>query len=305
MFRYRVFGFDIDSEIPFEELGERPDAPGSTEQESPVRLTLGTAPEHLFFNDREEAWVEATPEQCLFRISGRGRILVSRGREIVIDASSQQALDDLRPYMITCGFGTIAFQRGLLPLHLSAVMTPKGAWLFTGPSGAGKSTTAAALSRLTGWPLLGDDLATLDAEEERLHFGVNKIKLWDDAVQMLGLDVRDLKRDFFRPHKYHVRIDPTDSISLDEIIGVSELKWSDGVSFVQSTQRQCFTSLMNSIYPTFLAPTYFRRQDLARKISSMLPVNFATIALRAQVAATSKSSIEALRGHIDSCLTQV
>jgi energy-coupling factor transporter ATP-binding protein EcfA2 len=302
MFRYRVFGFHINSEIPFEELGVWSSDHAFPDSKPPVRLTLGSVPEHILFNEREDGWIEATKEQCLFNIHGQGRILVSRGEEIRIDAASQVALDDLRPYMITCGFGTIAFQRGLLPLHLSAVMTPKGAWLFTGPSGAGKSTTAAALSRLTGWPLLGDDLAVFDADEKRLNFGVNKIKLWEDAAEMLGLDVRDLKRDYFRPHKYHVQIEPTDSIGLNEVIGVSELKWGESVVFVPSTQRQCFAALMNSIYPAFLAPIYVKRNEISDKISKILPIKFATIISRPQTQSTGRTSIDDIRRHIELAL---
>jgi len=44
-------------------------------------------------------------------------------------------------------------------LHAATVVGPKGAVLLCGLSGIGKSTTAAALHRATGWPLLGDDAA--------------------------------------------------------------------------------------------------------------------------------------------------
>lgn len=50
--------------------------------------------------------------------------------------------------------------RGMLPLHASAVVLHKSAWLIAGPSGAGKSTLTAELVK-AGALLLADDLTPL------------------------------------------------------------------------------------------------------------------------------------------------
>jgi len=74
-------------------------------------------------------------------------------------------------------------------LHAATVLGPRGALLLCGPSGAGKSTAAAALHRLTGWPLLGDDAAVLGLAGATATVAscTGDVRLWDDARDWLGL----------------------------------------------------------------------------------------------------------------------
>jgi hypothetical protein len=74
-------------------------------------------------------------------------------------------------------------------LHAATVLGPRGALLLCGPSGTGKSTTAAAVHRATGWPLLGDDAAVLGLAGGRAVVSScsRDMRLWDDASGWLGL----------------------------------------------------------------------------------------------------------------------
>ena len=74
-------------------------------------------------------------------------------------------------------------------LHAATVVGPRGAVLLCGLSGIGKSTTAAALHRATGWPLLGDDAAVLGLAggQAVVRSCTQDIRLWDDARDWLGL----------------------------------------------------------------------------------------------------------------------
>jgi len=74
-------------------------------------------------------------------------------------------------------------------LHAATVLGPHGALLLCGPSGVGKSTAAAALQRLTGWPLLGDDAAVLGLTggQATVASCTRDVRLWDDARDWLGL----------------------------------------------------------------------------------------------------------------------
>ena len=64
---------------------------------------------------------------------------------------------DVRLFLLGSVWGALALQRGLLPLHASAVGRGRTVHAFTGPPGAGKSTLAAALAA-RGYPLFTDDM---------------------------------------------------------------------------------------------------------------------------------------------------
>lgn len=82
-------------------------------------------------------------------------------------------------------------QRGELPLHTSAVVTPDGggAVLVAGVPGAGKSTTAALLIR-RGWSILNDDISRVTFEDgvPMAWPGFQSLKLGEAVLPMLQLD---------------------------------------------------------------------------------------------------------------------
>jgi len=74
-------------------------------------------------------------------------------------------------------------QKKLITFHGSAVVTPKGALIFTGDQGAGKSTTAAAFSQ-KGFPMLCDDVVPV-TQGPWVHPGIPRPKLLPDAFEKL------------------------------------------------------------------------------------------------------------------------
>src|SRR2546429_642560 len=72
------------------------------------------------------------------------------------------------PYFL-CGpvWATLCHQRGLLPLHASAILTDGRITAFAGRSGVGKSTTAALMHSLN-YQLFADDILpiTFDKNSE-------------------------------------------------------------------------------------------------------------------------------------------
>lgn len=62
-----------------------------------------------------------------------------------------------RAVLVGIGFSVLLYQRGAWPLHVSAVGTACGVWLFGGGSGAGKSTIATWLHLRHGFEHMGDD----------------------------------------------------------------------------------------------------------------------------------------------------
>ncbi len=95
-----------------------------------------------------------------------------------------------RQLLMGPGLGAICHQRGLLPLHASAVRVGSRCVAFVGSSGAGKSTLAGLLS-MRGYTVLADDLSVLEIREDLglvlAHRGASSLRLRSDSVEALAL----------------------------------------------------------------------------------------------------------------------
>src|SRR5690242_1926125 len=85
-----------------------------------------------------------------------GRFMLRAGEEILIEATPSSDLDEVRAYLLGGVFGALCHQRGITPLHASAIDVAVGCAAFVGPSGAGKSTIVAALAG-RGHQVIADD----------------------------------------------------------------------------------------------------------------------------------------------------
>jgi len=155
-----------------------------------VRFRLGEIPLGLPDSIDSSLW-QCAERQCLFNPPGPGRYLISRGEEILIECRPGTDPRDIRINVLGPAWGALLHQRGLFPLHASAIATESGAVLFMGASGSGKSTLAAALVR-QGYRLLADDICAIDTRGAvpMVMPGNPCLMLWQD---MLG--VLDLKAD--------------------------------------------------------------------------------------------------------------
>jgi hypothetical protein len=201
-YRYQVFGLAITSAM---ELPELVAASGIAPAEIEIRFAdLAPELEAATFSDEH---VQIAPDAFQFLIDNVARYRVVRGSRILVDPSPAARTGDVRVWLLGSALGIALHQRGLLPLHVSAVGLAGGAYAFCGESGAGKSTLAAALHR-RGLPVLTDDvgLAVLESDRVLLHAGFPRIKLWRDALGHFGLDHGELIQDLTRTDKYHLRL---------------------------------------------------------------------------------------------------
>lgn len=95
----------------------------------------------------------------------------------------------IRSFLLGSAMGALLHQRGLLPLHASAVEMDGAAVIFSGTSGAGKSTMALHLVR-RGHRLLCDDICAVDFStgSPRLWPGLVNLKLWRTSLDTVGAD---------------------------------------------------------------------------------------------------------------------
>lgn len=133
-------------------------------------------------------------EAFIFR-KGIGSILVRDGREIVVDILSAASEDFIHPLILNAGIGIILHQRGMLPLHASAVSVAGEAIVFLGTPGSGKSTTAAALYH-KGYQLLSDEVVAIRMEDDKawVFAACPILRLMPDAVQSFGDDYKSLPK---------------------------------------------------------------------------------------------------------------
>ena len=183
-FAYRAFGLTLASEIELPELRMAPE--GSSPD---VDLKLGPPPDvagpMIHLSDR----VRVGPSDFEMDVPDCARIAVRSGREIWVDIASVALIADARTSILGSAMGALLHQRGLLPLHASAVDL-QGAIAFLGTSGAGKSTIAMALNA-AGWPLVCDDICALDPEF-RAFPGLTTLKLWATSLPVAALDAEGL-----------------------------------------------------------------------------------------------------------------
>ena len=117
-----------------------------------------------------------------------GAFLIEDGCRVTLAAVPTATPRDIALFLLGSVFGLLCHQRGLFPLHASAIDFGGRAVAFAGDSGAGKSTTAAALVE-RGHLLLSDDVAVIDltGPSPLLVSTSPTQKLWRDSL--LALDI--------------------------------------------------------------------------------------------------------------------
>tara|TARA_R110002049_G_scaffold23781_3_gene84448 strand:+ start:56503 stop:57432 length:930 start_codon:yes stop_codon:yes gene_type:complete len=270
---YDVYGLKVHSFYKLPEI--RPAVTGTAITESSVWIRPGAVPFDLEDGERVSEYMEVGKDCCLYTFDGVGRFLIRNGLEIVVDAESSSAEVAIRAYIIGSGLGTLLHQRKKLPLHVSSVLTPSGVVAFTGHSGAGKSTMAGLLNKETGWPLISDDLAVLDPAKTQLQLngGVIRLKLWKDAVQLLGSETEDLSQDFARIDKYHLHAPRMFTDEMHELRHLIMLQPSEDMRMERIEHGRAFELMMTAIYRPELvryfndpAAVFSKCADAARQI---------------------------------------
>jgi len=181
-FYYHAFGLDIDSELEIVQLQV-----GDADQADPDRKLI------LQLGEVEENTLSAPGlRRALVRTQFRYEVV--NGRHVTIEclpgADRRNVTDMIAGRVMT----SVIYQRGLLPLHASAVSIGGGIVALCGESGTGKSTLAAALGR-NGHVVVSDDLLPVKASAgqiPRAWPGASRLKLSQGVLDYLGYTDDDL-----------------------------------------------------------------------------------------------------------------
>jgi hypothetical protein len=151
--------------------------------------------------------LRASPRELLFAIRDVGTFRVRDGRDVMVSAAPGADERAIRVYLLGTCFGVLCHQRGLLPLHASAVRAPEGCAAFSAPSGTGKSTLAAWLAQ-RGHPLITDDVCVLESAESdvRVLPAHPYVKVWDDGLEALAAERSGLSRVWGLREKFHMAL---------------------------------------------------------------------------------------------------
>lgn len=259
---YRTYGLTIASQLALPEL-----PPIAVGEIADVEIVHGELSDILEGGERKNRWVEVRDGVCQITIDGIARYRCEQGKRIVVDqrlgcdTACGVEPGDVRLFLLGSALGALLHQRHWLPLHVSALSTPAGAWAFTGHSGAGKSTLGSWLNRHQGWPMLTDDVAVIKPELSLplLHPGPPRAKLWRDALQALGIDAHSLVRDLTRAEKFHVSLQEGFQHRAEPLAALVQLERGEAHEPAQLTRLQgveAFSTIMSSLYRPEMAEAF-------------------------------------------------
>ncbi len=163
MYRYRLYGLSIISDLEFpqlvEETSDMPDAPE-------IRIKECEVPESIL-SITDKKYDFGTTFSWLSNLTTW--LVVENGNRIGYRLKEGGKVQALRNFILGFGMSMIAHQRGMLSIHCSAVADKDGAVLIAGESGAGKSTlTTAFLER--GYRLMADDMAFVQTVDKKTSY---------------------------------------------------------------------------------------------------------------------------------------
>jgi hypothetical protein len=180
-----------------------------------VPICHNRAPERAEVVIRRAPVPEAPPsvangKEVLLDFPDIGRFLVRNGSEILIEQAPSPDDGEIQVYLLGTAFGVLCHQRGIPPLHASAIDVADGCVAFVGETGAGKSTLVAALAA-RGHQVIADDVCFLqlgDKADVQVWPGIRRIRLWQDAMVALGCDGPGVEREIYRYNKYLIPLRP-------------------------------------------------------------------------------------------------
>ena len=189
VYYYQAFGLTIESPLVCPELLP---AEGAAD----VTIRYGAVPDSLESVQQQGVWYQVNSGAFLLKIDAIAKYLMITGEQIIIERVPGAQDNEVRLFLLGSAFAALLQQRGLLPLHGCAVEVNGGAAVFVGPSGCGKSTLAGAL-RQRGYRVMADDVCVVSFSPAGAPLALSaypQLKLWADALKILGKNPEDLPR---------------------------------------------------------------------------------------------------------------
>lgn len=255
LYTYQVFGLTLTSDIELPELSTFDTEDASLD----VTIERGELPWRSGQGVKGDEFFSVQDGSVEVYIASVGIFKIQEGRKITYSPRNNAPDNVIRLYLLGTCIGVLLMQRGIIPLHGSAVVVNGKAYAFVGESGAGKSTLAATL-RLAGYPLISDDIIAVDwtegSQQPIVLPSYPHQKLWDMSLEGLGLDSAKYQRLIQEHTKYAVPVKEQFAAEPVPLAGIFELAASeqDILSIVPLKGIECLPLLFQHTYRNFFIP---------------------------------------------------
>lgn len=162
----------------------------------------------------------------LFYVPETAVYCIKNGNEIGIHLLPNYSYKKVKLFLLGTCMGILLLQRGVLPLHGSAVSKDGKAYAIIGDSGAGKSTLTANLNN-SGFNFLSDDVIAVNFDNDdslpMIYPSYPQQKLWKDSLNRFDLCSNNLQPILDKEDKFAVPI--TDTFKSEPLVlsGIFEL----------------------------------------------------------------------------------
>ena len=239
--------------------------------------------------------IEHLGEGWLIKIQDVADFQVVEGRQIRVWPAATATQKDIEIFLFGEAWATLCHQRGLLPLHASAVTTKAGIVAFAGPSGAGKSTTA-ALMGLLGHELVTDDMLPISIDRDGRPGAwpyLRRLKLQDNPIVQLGLAPTELVSEKLDNEKYFVCPQGVADHKWNRLDRIYLLENDSAHSIEQITGAEAVQALVDhTYYLDFVLDSRVREHlALCTELASKIPVYRLCIARSERIEKSLKSLI--------------
>jgi hypothetical protein len=198
---YKSYGVNIKSDFEIPDLIEdKSESPDVIFKSGSLSIGLKSEERGAFFFDPDNS-------EFIFRISKIATYSIKQGKTIIVDPDPGSAIEDVNIYLLGTAFGVLLHQRGILPIHGSAVLNGNEAVIFAGDTAAGKSTLVAGCA-VRGYGVVSDDISALslnNTSKITISPGIPHIKLCEDALKFFDLK-KQIHSTSLNQEKYKVNI---------------------------------------------------------------------------------------------------
>ncbi len=187
-FYYRCYGLNIRAEFRIKHL-QANDSNSSID----IDITCGAVRKNLFNAKKLGFGLQISDNEILLTVCGIASYYIRNRNQIIVDHNNLSDTESVENFLINAALPYLLWHRKITLLHGAAfTMNGKNANLILGDFGVGKSTLLAGLCQ-SGAKVLSDEYIVLDKEKEiSAVSGFPSIKLWQDTVEELSIDMARL-----------------------------------------------------------------------------------------------------------------
>jgi len=172
-----------------------PELPAFTGESCDVEIKTGAVPASLDNPVKQTVRFSLAENDFILTVDNIARYRVQNGNSITVEPARNATSDEVRLFMYGSAFAALFHQRGMMPLHASAVYNSNGAIAFAGNAGAGKSSLSFSLIETGAFKLVSDDITILNYKDGNISVqpGMPHVKLWADVLEHTQKDIKQLK----------------------------------------------------------------------------------------------------------------